>query len=104
MTFSLQPLGQPFTTSRKQFLMQHVGFNEGNPGYKVEGWLHTCDKVIFRWVAKTEVPVRGIEILEAVPKSTGWRIKTDYTEFNSVALLANYGICPGGPCPDNSGA
>jgi hypothetical protein len=38
------------------------------------------------------VEARGIDVLEMVWRDGRWQIKTDYSEFNDVVALRDFGI------------
>ena len=59
---------------------------------------HTCDKIYFRWRDNTRpVPnssLFGFDEMYLVKKGDGWKVKTDYSEFNNAIVIYNAGLFP----------
>ncbi|KAK7978399.1 hypothetical protein PG996_004447 [Apiospora saccharicola] len=54
----------------------------------------TCDTIVLRWTqifGNPAKPVQGISILVNVFEKGGWKLKTLYTEFNSLTYFVNTG-------------
>lgn len=69
------------------------------PEFVVQKVWHECHEIVFAWRQLTvPVPAQGYDALALDPK-TGL-IKTEYSEFNTIAYLINAGCqfdCPPGP-------
>ncbi|KAK8219920.1 hypothetical protein M8818_000335 [Zalaria obscura] len=68
------------------------------PAFETLNIWHSCNTITFRWrQATTPLPTQGIDVLVIDPHTH--LIVTDYSEFNNVALLADFGCqfdCPSG--------
>lgn len=54
----------------------------------------TCDTVVLRWTQTfgvADLPAAGISILGFVCESDAWKLKTVYTEFNSLIYFQDIG-------------
>ncbi|KAK7920076.1 hypothetical protein PG985_008098 [Apiospora marii] len=54
----------------------------------------TCDTIVLRWTqtfGKPANPVQGISILVNIFEKNAWKLKTLYTEFNSLTYFQNTG-------------
>jgi len=70
---------------------------EHPPPIVVENIVVACDEVAFRWQSQNKpVVTQGIDIIKCVYNAGlgHWQIETDYSEFNSVALLIDTGAFP----------
>ena len=93
--------------SRDQFITSRQEEQGANPapGFETLAVYHDCNSVTFRWRLLTPAPpTSGIDVLIIKPGT--YQIQVDYSEFNNVGLLANFGCIPtGGLCgPTGNGA
>lgn len=54
----------------------------------------TCDSIVLRWTQTfglADLPAAGISILDFVCEGGGWKLKTLYTEFNSLVYFQDVG-------------
>lgn len=96
---NLQP-GAAVADSRAAFIGQQIASQQNGPGplFKTLNIFHSCNTITFRWsLGFQPVAVTGIDLVIIEPNS--YLIKTDYSEFNGVGLLSNFGctpVCPSG--------
>lgn len=72
--------------------------NGTTPEFKVLAVYPACNAIAFRWQLQTLAPpTSGIDVVEIIPG--GYKAQTDYSEFNNIGLLANFGCTvSGGAC------
>lgn len=68
-----------------------------------------CNHIAFRWTnlfgtdqfGVKGIPSQGIDVLDVVKKDGKWKIKTDYSEWDGLALALGFGaklVWPTGTC------
>jgi hypothetical protein len=74
-------------------------FNDGTSAFTVIAKAYSCDTITFRWQfsSLTAFPVSGLDLLFLSKDRGRFRIKTVYSEFNTVAFLVAVGQFPT-PC------
>ena len=93
--------GGTTSTGRDEFIQSTKAQQASEPpGRKVTilDAAYVCDKIWFRWTDNTPpVPLGslfGFDELILTKKEGGWKIKTDYTEFNNAIVLYDAGLFP----------
>ena len=86
------PPGTVTTSSRAMFIKQQSDQQaQPQPNFTTLAVYHSCDTITFRWHLNLPTAVAGIDVLIIEPGTH--MIKTDYSEFNSLGLLENFGNC-----------
>ena len=86
-------VGSVAVPSKAEFILEQ---STNSPPYfsftTLNVW-HTCNVITFRWLWHVSpVPARGIDGLVMVWRDGRWQIQTDYSEFNDVVALRDFGI------------
>lgn len=88
----------PVATDIPSFIATQ-SFNDGSSKFTVIAKAYSCDTITFRWqIANfSPFPVGGIDFLILNKDRGNFKIKTAYSEFNTVAFLVDIGQFPT-PC------
>ena len=86
------------TTTRDAFIQQQIIVQASpQPPFTNLGIYHICDTITFRWLLDFPTPVADIDVL--IIKLDTHVIQIDYSEFNNLDLLEEFGChVTGGLC------
>jgi hypothetical protein len=78
-------------------------FNDGSTRFSVIAKSYACESITFRWQIATLIPfpVGGIDLLLLAKDRGSFKIKTAYSEFNTVTFLVDIGQFPT-PCVNST--